>query len=106
MLPRLHLLHTPHFVGSQSSSIVQLSAALSAQHSTASLTLLLPAATVAGIIAKQPVLLAVPPAALKPYAADVLELSAVYEFYTLDWLQQAAKDQQPQRPTSFASIHR
>jgi hypothetical protein len=50
-------------------------------------------------------LLAVPPAALQPFAEAVLELSAVYEFYTLDWLQQAAKDQQPQRATSFASIH-
>jgi hypothetical protein len=59
----------------------------------------------AGIIAKQPALLAVAPAALRPHAAAVLELAAVYEFYTLDWLQQQAKEQQKGRPASFATIH-
>jgi hypothetical protein len=62
--------------------------------------------SLAGIIAKQPALLAVAPAALRPHAEAVLELTAVYEYYTVDWLQQQAKEQQPGRPASFATIHR
>lgn len=37
-------------------------------------------------------------------AEDVSEVGAVYEYYTMDWIQRQFKEMQPSRVTSFATL--
>lgn len=43
--------------------------------------------------------------ALRSATAGLEEIVAIYEYYTMDWLQRQAKELQPARTRSFSSLH-
>lgn len=64
--------------------------------------------TAGTLMAKEPSLLALAAHnsdALRGLTGGLDEIVAVYEYYTMDWLQRQAKELQPARTRSFSSLH-
>lgn len=74
-----------------------------------SLSLRCTMSTASSTIAKEPALLAVlavHATEMREFMDNASEVGAIYEFYTMDWLQRQAKELQPVRMTSFAGMQR